>query len=449
MTSDHSLGIRSSRRAVEAIALCGLLWFTSLPLSWAKTRALVMGVGATSKKAADPNNPDNIAAYLQNFDVVIPLSYSEKSGEPTALDSAVQTVGDLAEAGAGIIGRVLTDNEKGQLLAIKNRPPLDELYVHSWGAPAVMEAIRQGYLPAPNRLIVIDPPNLTPKDAQKWGNLAASFPEMKLDIFVNKDELFEQIREVYATKASSSIGADHDFYLFGDVLANFTGRTITVHTFTATLSGTIHSYEIHSLKYFFEYAVPRGLFGLTKVNTPAVPAPEYLAGYTPDSESAYLIKVSPETAKMSSLEQSFWARQNEIRNPDKTADLLNIQQSREAGWSYFKAVVRYACADPEGLDSEASVHRAFGVVFAFEVISTFYGQEKSSLSECDRQLIEPILAAETPVSYGWLEKQARTYRRKMEAQPRKKRGKRSASGNAKGGRRERRQDANTKMQLRR
>src|SRR5260370_35698620 len=54
-----------------------------------------------------------------------------------------------------------------------------------------------------------------------------------------------------------------------------------------------------------------------------------------------------------------------------------------------------------------------------EVISSFEGEEKSSLSECDRQINEPILAAETPVSYGWLEKQARTYRRKMEAQAKK------------------------------
>jgi hypothetical protein len=181
----------------------------------------------------------------------------------------------------------------------------------------------------------------------------------------------------------------------------------------------MHSYEIHSLKYFFEYAVPRGLFGLSKINTPAVRAIEDLAGYTPDSESAYLIRVSQETAKLSALEQSFWARQNEIRNPDETADRFNIRQSREAGWKYFKAVVRYACADPDGLDSEASVQRAYGVVFAFEVISTFYGQEKSSLSECDRQLIEPILAAQTPVNYRWLEKQARTYRHKMEERAKK------------------------------
>jgi hypothetical protein len=143
MTSDHAWGIRYSRKTVEAIVLCGLLWFTSLPLSWAKTRALIMGVGATSRKASDPNNPDNIAAYLQNFDVVVPLSYSEQGGKSTTVDSAVQAAGDLTEAGASLMFGVLTDNERGQLLAIKNKPPLDELYVHSWGAPAVMEAIRQ------------------------------------------------------------------------------------------------------------------------------------------------------------------------------------------------------------------------------------------------------------------------------------------------------------------
>jgi hypothetical protein len=138
-----------------------------------------------------------------------------------------------------------------------------------------------------------------------------------------------------------------------------------------------------------------------------------------DTDSSYLSRVAEDSSKIIALEQSYWATQNEIRNPGHTADLADVEKSRETGWLYFRATIRYACADPDGFEATAKSHDAYGVVFSYEVMSDSYYRDQASLSACDRGLIEPMIAARTPLSYGWLVKQARAYRQKIEKQARK------------------------------
>jgi hypothetical protein len=115
------------------------------------------------------------------------------------------------------------------------------------------------------------------------------------------------------------------------------------------------------------------------------------------------------------LEQSYWARQQEITDPSTATSISGIRESREASWHYLRALIRYACADPDGFKANV-VQNAAGVVLSYETISNFYRSESSNLSACDRKLIEPVVNSERPVSYGWLVHQAKRYRDKIDAE---------------------------------
>jgi hypothetical protein len=132
-------------------------------------------------------------------------------------------------------------------------------------------------------------------------------------------------------------------------------------------------------------------------------------------DSLYLAEVAKDAAKVDTLEQDFWARQREITDPDTAAAISSVRESREAGWHYLRALIRYACADPDGFKANVS-QNAPGVVFSYETISDFYSGESSNLSACDRKLMEPIVVSERPVTYSWLVKQAKSYRAKLDAE---------------------------------
>lgn len=132
-------------------------------------------------------------------------------------------------------------------------------------------------------------------------------------------------------------------------------------------------------------------------------------------DSHYLSEVAKDAARVNALEQDYWARQQLITDPGNAADVSRVRESREAAWHYIRAVVRYACADPDGFNANASPS-ASGVVFSYEIISGFYNRERGDLSACDRTLMEPLLNSERPVSYGWLVKQGRSYRAKLDAE---------------------------------
>jgi hypothetical protein len=133
------------------------------------------------------------------------------------------------------------------------------------------------------------------------------------------------------------------------------------------------------------------------------------------SDSHYLAEVAKDAAKVNALEQSYWARQQEITDPGAAAAISNVRESREAGWNYLGALIRYACADPDGFKANVS-QKAPGVVFSYEIISDFYSSESSNLSACGRKLIEPVVNSERPVSYSWLVQQAQRYRAMIDAE---------------------------------
>jgi hypothetical protein len=133
------------------------------------------------------------------------------------------------------------------------------------------------------------------------------------------------------------------------------------------------------------------------------------------SDSHYLAEVAKDAAKVDTLEQSYWARQQEITDPSTATSISGIRESREASWHYLRALIRYACADPDGFKANV-VQNAAGVVLSYETISNFYRSESSNLSACDRKLIEPVVNSERPVSYGWLVHQAKRYRDKIDAE---------------------------------
>lgn len=135
----------------------------------------------------------------------------------------------------------------------------------------------------------------------------------------------------------------------------------------------------------------------------------------PASDSQYLAEVAKDGARVNALEQSYWARQREITDPGNAAIISQVRESREAGWHYLRALIRYACADPDSFETNVSPN-APGVVFSYETISDYYNSESSNLSACDRKLIEPIVNSERPVSYSWLVHQAKSYRAVIDAE---------------------------------
>ncbi len=62
---------------------------------------------------------------------------------------------------------------------------------------------------------------------------------------------------------------------------------------------------------------------------------ERIRPLAPASDSHYLAEVAKDAAKVGALEQSYWARQQEITDPGTAAAISNVRESREAGWHYL------------------------------------------------------------------------------------------------------------------
>jgi hypothetical protein len=155
-------------------------------------RILVQGVGASRSSATDPSAADNISEYSHNFSDIISLSYTDDANPSHT--GPIEFTADLINAAANLSG-VLTPKVRGDLLAVRNHQ-VDEIMAHSWGAAAVEAALLDGSIRLPPRkLVIVSPPNLSPQGAANWKELARRFPDMKIEIYINPDDILESVRE--------------------------------------------------------------------------------------------------------------------------------------------------------------------------------------------------------------------------------------------------------------
>jgi hypothetical protein len=351
-------------------------------------RVLVLGVAGTRKAASDPANPNNVADYLENFDVLVPLSYREQQTDAGVIDQTLQVIADLYEAAANLRG-ILTDKVRGELLPLIDRQAADEIFVHSWAGAAIAEAIRAHKIPAPLRLIVIDPPNLTKSGSDRWRKLVEQNPGMQIDVWVNRYELLARVRA--RGSSSSEVNAA--------AVARFSGPGVSIKMWEAPDTAATGPFAAHRLKHFFDYATRNGLYQLTRQRHTAAPPP---AASAPDS--GFLAEAAREGRAIASRAEAI---EVDVREAGDQA--AAGRESRARAWDYFKAVVNLACAEPTEMKLLKAERRTYGVLFSDTVIADFYLTERDRFPPCGQSLVAAILSADTPVTFDWIEREARRY----------------------------------------
>jgi len=322
------------------------------------SRAIVYGIGSTIDKAADPQNPHNIVDYLHNFDYEFALSHLEGDPATGTVDRAWDVTKDFASAAANLNG-VLTQYVRKQLQGLADMGPVDELYVHSWAGAAVMTAINDGVIPAPRRLIVIDPPNLTPMGGWKWQKLVNGHPGMQIDIYINRNELLQGVREnaetMIAHLKQGGIGpSDDNTNTIQDVIEYFVAARVTVRTFRVSGPYDPTGLEGHRLNQFLEFASAHGLYGLTRRQT-SLPQPATATEsdtFAPVDDYAFAVEAGRQAVPVRAAQLRARAAEQAIRQPAGEPERQEAAAVRQHGWEYFHSLLELACSAPDRFATE-------------------------------------------------------------------------------------------------
>lgn len=373
-------------------------------------RVLILGVGATRENSLDPASPNNIREFTHNFDSSIELSFDAAVAPRAPIDAPISFMVDMLSGAANLSG-FLTDNVRGALLPLR-AVRAEQIVVHSWGAPALMESIIQGIVPAPRQLIVVDPPNILAQSGVRWRAFGEANPGMQVSIHISSWEIFNRVR--VASWVARHPGQFLTAYVWRDfeaisrdVLGSFAGTNVTVSTFSvpADAQGAIAA---HRLRHFFEFAAANGLHDLTKANVPAAPRSSTLDALgSAGTESSWLVHLSASTARVEAVQQQVEQRSMEIRLPDVSAMEASWKDAQNQAWRYFVSLTELACQSPDQFEGiEGSAH---GVVFPQGTLENLYRANKPALSPCASQLMSAILAFDQPVTLAWIRTEAERY----------------------------------------
>ena len=369
-------------------------------------RYVVTGVQTTRAAALDPDDPDSLAAYKHNFQDILTISRADMVDPPPS--RTIEVIEDLGEAFFNLQG-LKTERVIGELLPLRDRD-VDELIVHSWGAAAVLEALSQGFLrKPPRRLIVVQPPQLTPWGGSRWRRLAERYPDMPIDVFVSRHDIVQRIREgaqLAVRPATALLSTDEEFT--GRVLAYFTARNVRVHTFP-TPRGPI---DAHSLRHFFDFAAARGLYGLQ----PAVPVAPLPPGETVldnTGDDAFLVAVSQATKRVANIE-ALASRQAAALRDVAAQDEASARELEALRWRYFASLLESTCVGGGSRDPYDTF-----VLFSATALGELARTHRGDLSGCGQALLAAVLREGQPVSPGWIRKEARRYRERATRAQRK------------------------------
>lgn len=102
-------------------------------------------------------------------------------------------------------------------------------------------------------------------------------------------------------------------------------------------------------------------------------------------------------------------RDDEIRQPDTSAEDAARAERRAAAWEYLRATLQLACSNPAGLKSLRDQRRVWGVVIARDTAAAFFNRDRDAMSTCAKALVEATLSTSGPADVKWIEKQGRKY----------------------------------------
>jgi len=376
-------------------------------------RILVQGVGASRSSATDPSAADNISEYSHNFSDIISLSYMDDVNPSHT--GPIEFTADLISAAANLSG-VLTQKAGGDLLKVRNHQ-VDEIMAHSWGAAAVEEALLDSTIRLPPRkLVIVSPPNLSPQGAAKWKELARRFPDMKIEIYINPDDILESVREgVLVAEEHLEKGglgpADDSPNVTQDLMAYFVARNVTVRTYHAKGISPLDPIAAHRLKYFLEFASQTGLDGITRHPSPP-PVTYATSAYESYNTADFLLDVSQDSLKAVQIEQQLSLHEQALRG-DNGEQVKEAQAEKEALWRYFVSLLEMSCQGPASIDRVQ--HSAYSVLFSTTVIGEFAASNNLKLSGCAQELLAAVLQSDAPVDFTWIRREAARYAKRQRA----------------------------------
>jgi len=376
---------------------------------------LVQGVGSSRSSATDPSAADNISEYSHNFSHIISLSYTDDVNPSHT--GPIEFTADLINAAANLSG-VLTQKVSGDLLEVRNRQ-VDEIMAHSWGAAAVEVALLDGTIRLPPRkLVIVSPPNLSPQGAANWKKLSSRFPDMKIEIYINPDDILESVREgVLVAEEHLEKGglgpADDSPNVTQDLMAYFVARNVTVRTYHAKGISHLDPIAAHRLKYFLEFASQTRLDGITRHPSPP-PITYATSSYESYNTADFLLDVSQDSLKAVQIEQQVSLHEQALRG-DNGGQVKEAQAEKEALWQYFVSLLEMSCQGPASIDRVQ--HSAYSVLFSTTVIGEFAARNNLKLLGCAQELLSAVLRSDAPVDFTWIRREAARYakeQRKLE-----------------------------------
>jgi hypothetical protein len=371
-------------------------------------RVLILGVGGSQAVATDPNDPTSIAEYTQNFSQVITLTHrNDRAADP----GFAYWAKDLAWATYEDVRGSLASHSRDVLRPLRLSPS-DTVMAHSWAAMALMYGIRDGQVAAPGRLVIINPPLITPEGSREWRAFAERHPQLALDVYIGTDDLLHRLRV-------NEAAGRYERYSPGDALLPFLTPEAPARVRVRMYPGD------HRLLGFMEFVARTGQYGVRprvvggNVVIAGPPVPEFLKkDLYPGAATGYgyLFETGPGMARAQAL-----ARSAGVGREPQTRELLRVQlqeraerSARElarARWQFVALLISTACKAPYVLREFESRGLVPGVSIPLSDIRTGYEGERSSMSRCERELLEEIIRNPRNLSILALADRGERYRR--------------------------------------
>lgn len=403
-------------KLASATILCSLALFASVVHAQEESagrKILVLGVGGTEGVANNPNDPHGIAEFTQNFEQTVTLSFrDDRAKRPGfgfwASDVFLATRDDLAGN--------LSAHAWNALTSLRLSPG-DTVIAHSWGAMELMYAIREGVVQPPGRVVFVNPPLISPEGTREWRAFAERFPRLAVDVYIGKEDFLNRMRVTGADIKYRDIRNRPS--ALGDALMPFVIPEAPAQIRVRMYPGD------HRLLTFLDFAARTGQYGLTprsvggNVEIPAGQPPAFVQKQLFQSNETgygYLFETGPGLARAQAL-----ARTVGIGREPQTRELLRVQaQERaqrsaqelaKARWEFVSLLIATACETPYVLREFESRGLVPGIRIPLSDIRVGYARESGSMSKCQREIFEEIIANPSNLSILALADRGEKYRR--------------------------------------
>jgi hypothetical protein len=386
-------------------------------------KVMVLGAGTTVEEAMDRENPEGISRYGANFQKVIATTFVNP--KETTLEKAAGTGADFLYQGVPNHLGTLTDREHGELLPLVGKH-IDTLYAHSLGTLTVLRAIQQHVILAPKHLVIVDPPDITIAQGNKWKDLVHQYPDLKMDIYVGINDWFYYQRQRdadFQRGLGDPMSSEHP-----ELAKQILSPAEAIIPYIDPRSGPASNISIklfpgtHNLCDFLTFASRQKIDGLTdpmkselgptgdsvlcsSVSYPEIlnnyllylgpylhagqkAANKYMKGKLPPVENAYAVNISDEAIAQN------------IKDAENMA--------KEAAWEYMKTLLEDICHSPDSIEHLYEMGMVPPINFDKTGLNALYSDDQD-LTDCQKSLIEIIRNADGPVDIEELIQSSKAY----------------------------------------